>query len=389
LGYDLPSLPLSAGRQATLNLYWHNTGLTSDEHLFVRLEDGGGFVWVDAPIMPRAGFEEEADRLDAIVESQADLRPSAGTPPGLYFLKIGVETSSDAQMIGEFGLASEYDQVVITRTVTAPDLPPLANATARPFGNDLLLLGYDLPTALSSSADVIDIYWRARRNIQTDYVLALRLLDKAGCEVWYQLARPARGIHPTPGWRAGEIVRDPWQVHLANAVPPGHYIVELEVYDGGTGLSVGKMPLGQVTVMASAGSGQEVDAQAVFDDRVALSQYELLASFLDTGVVELRAVLTWQHLVLEKGEYRVRVALIDPEGHFLRESETLLSMAEQDQVDVHRFSLSRSEIDQIDGLQVQLLDDQQDIVLPNANHEMSFHVDNVTSRISIIIDTED
>jgi hypothetical protein len=251
LGYDLPSLPLLAEQPDPFRIFWANEGLAANEHLVARLVDGDGFVWAKAPVLPRPGFESASQTKHAIVESQADLRLPVGTPPGLFFLKIGVEKDQGQHWIGDFTLPASYDRITVAKTATASAAPPLAHTASQPFGDGLLLLGYNLPETLSSSEGIVDLYWQAQRNVQKDYVLALRLLDKAGQEAWYRLARPARGIYPTPGWQAGEIVRDPWRMSASDKVAPGRYTLELEVYEGDTGRSVGKLTLGQVTLVAA------------------------------------------------------------------------------------------------------------------------------------------
>ncbi len=252
LGYDLPSRPLLADQSDPFRVFWSNEGLASDEHLVARLVDGDGFVWAKAPVLPRPGFESDSQTKNAIVESQVDLRLPVGTPPGLFFLKIGVEKDQSKQAIGDFTLPASYDRITVAKTTAVSAAPPLAYVASQPFGDGLLLLGYNLPETLSSSEGTVDLYWQAQRNMQKDYVLALRLLDEAGQEAWYRLARPARGIYPTPGWQAGEVVRDPWSMPAADKAAPGSYTVELEIYEGDTGRSVGKTTLGQVTLVAAA-----------------------------------------------------------------------------------------------------------------------------------------
>ena len=255
LGYDLPPSPLAAGQEASLNLLWQHKGKAAYESLYAKLVDGGGFTWLQSPVLPLPEFEKDSQTVNALVESQADLRVPAGTPPGLYFLKVVVQNDQSNQLVGEFTLLSGQDQVTVTRTETALALPPLSHTIPHPFGEDLLLLGYNLPETWSASTGVVDLYWQARRPIQKDYVFALRLLNQSGQEVWYRLARPARGIYPTPGWQANEIVRDPWQGPSAGDVARGSYTVELEVYEGDTAGSVGKRILGKVTIATPSESG--------------------------------------------------------------------------------------------------------------------------------------
>lgn len=251
LGYTLPPQPLQAGQPAPLKLYWRHEGLAADEHIFVRLVDSDGFIWAETGLLAQPGFEEAAVTSGAVVHSQADLSPLAGMPPGQYFLKIGVEQNQSRQLIGEFALADDFDELTVTQTLTAPALPPLTSTKPQAFGADLLLLGYNLPTKLSAGMETVDLYWQAQHDITTDYVLALRLRDQMGQEVWYQLARPARGSYPTPGWKTHEVIRDPWSAPPTDAAPPGRYTLEVEVYDAAANQSVGKMTLGEFQIDGS------------------------------------------------------------------------------------------------------------------------------------------
>lgn len=245
LGYTLPPQPLRAGQPAPLKLYWRHEGLAADEHIFVRLVDSDGFIWAETGISPLPGFEDSVVMSETIVHSQADISPPIGMPPGHYFLKMGIEQPQGRLLIGEFALADDYDDVTVEQPLTVPALPVLTAEKPHSFGPDLLLLGYNLPASLSSGMETVDLYWQAQHDITTDYVLALRLRSQTGQEVWYQLARPARGSYPTPGWVANAIIRDPWSAPPADAVPPGRYTLEVEVYDAAANQSVGKMTLGE------------------------------------------------------------------------------------------------------------------------------------------------
>ncbi len=251
LGYDAPTTPLRADQAAPMRVIWQTQPLwqAASEELFARLVDNDGFVWLDRPFTPSPAFAADAAQSERIIIGQFDLTPPVGMPPGLYFLKLGIRNTETGQLVGEFELPAGQDQIQVeSATPPTPSLP-VTHTTNTPLGDDLLLLGYSLPNNLPANQPV-EIYWQARQNITADYVIALRLLDAAGQEVWYQLSRPARGIYPTPGWRANEIVRDPWQPANLEHVLPGNYTLQLEVYHSDK--SVGKINLGEVNVTATA-----------------------------------------------------------------------------------------------------------------------------------------
>ncbi len=73
-----------------------------------------------------------------------------------------------------------------------------------------------------------------------------------GADSW-----PLQGGAPTSTWRAGEIIRDPYDVVVKPDTPPGQYEVEVGLYDA-TG----------VRLRAFADDGHPTDADFVYLSRV-------------------------------------------------------------------------------------------------------------------------
>lgn len=91
------------------------------------------------------------------------------------------------------------------------------------FEDELELVGYRaqvFPQKTPGGAQAgpilqVMFYWRARKKIEWDYALSLRLLDAGGQEIFKQDAlHPVLSSYPTSLWTAGEVVGDFYELPL-------------------------------------------------------------------------------------------------------------------------------------------------------------------------------
>jgi hypothetical protein len=101
----------------------------------------------------------------------------------------------------------------------------------------VLFLGYDLSSEDVKPGDTLHLtlYWQALSEMQVSYTVFTHLLDP-GQRVWGQLdSIPLMGGAPTTGWVAGEVIADPYEIIVDPTAPVGDYVIEIGMYDGGTG----------------------------------------------------------------------------------------------------------------------------------------------------------
>lgn len=114
------------------------------------------------------------------------------------------------------------------------------------FGEDAQLLGYDLapsPDEKIKPGDVVNVtlYWRRLQQISTSYTVFVHLLgDQINAQrnnaIWGQQdAIPVNGQAPTTAWRENETIIDRYEVPLDRNAPPGHYLIEIGLYQRATG----------------------------------------------------------------------------------------------------------------------------------------------------------
>lgn len=249
-GYDLGRTELNAGESLPVTLYWRNEGQQPTDRFFIRLMDIDGYIWAETFAQPRPGFEAANHQENAIVESEASLTLPIGMPPGDYFFKPGFRTEA-GEIIGYFELPGNTKPLKVT---TAESYPPglsfrPPHPAPLPAYDDLTLLGYDVtPKELSPDPTVwLTLYWRALADVTHDYVILIRLLDEGDQEVTYWLGRPVRSGYPTPGWRAGQIVQDPWLLALPPEIPPDTYRLEVALFDAATEAEVSRHIIGEIS----------------------------------------------------------------------------------------------------------------------------------------------
>lgn len=149
-------------------------------------------------------------------------------------------------------------------------VPSTASATDALFDNRVHLVGYELESEVFSATDDtyhppsgwihVTLYWQSLAPLTEDYVAAVQLVDDAH-QVWGgALKRPtnAMSFYQPTAWRAGEIVRDDYDVNLNPKTPHGTYLLQVSLFtsageallasfEGGQGDSV---PLGNVRILS-------------------------------------------------------------------------------------------------------------------------------------------
>ncbi len=149
-------------------------------------------------------------------------------------------------------------------------VPSTASAMDALFDNRVRLVGYELESEVFSATDDTyhppsgwihaTLYWQSLAPLTEDYLAAVQLVDDAH-QVWGgALKRPtnAMSFYRPTAWRAGEIVRDDYDVNLNPKTPQGIYLLQVSLltsagevlpasFEGGQGDSV---PLGKVRILS-------------------------------------------------------------------------------------------------------------------------------------------
>ncbi len=322
LGYNLSGKTAAVGQPLKLKLFWQNHGYQPPAYIFVRLTDAAGFVWAETAAPPLPDFAATAYQPRTIVEGEAALEIPPGTPPGLYFIKMGIAAPNQPD-IGAFKLPAEASQLVVEPPASQPT-PPVGAPINQPLGEMTLLGAEALPAQVLTpqTPQPLTLFWQANGPVTTDYTVNLRLLDAAGRETARWQGRPARGGQPATGWQPGQIIRDPWLLDLKQANPvqpvqPGRQTLTVSLLNNATGHETAPVKLGQVEVADRLRRFEapplENPVNTRLGDGISLLGYNLEQAPI-TGGARFTLNLFWQAQQPISTTYTVFVQMLGPDG---------------------------------------------------------------------------
>ncbi|RME84622.1 MAG: hypothetical protein D6775_05005 [Caldilineae bacterium] len=117
--------------------------------------------------------------------------------------------------------------------------PPETTPFVRPprFGRDILLDAVGLAAQDLHPGDIAQVLlrWAPTADIDARYKVTLQLLDPARQVMAQVDSEPVGGSRPTSGWRAFDLIDDPYGLPIPLATPPVSYELILALYDAESG----------------------------------------------------------------------------------------------------------------------------------------------------------
>lgn len=266
-GTPLPAMP---GKLLLVAMRWRPESELGDYKTSLRLVRDG-LLWAQRDRMPYMYLPTSRWPRDRAVRHEADLPVPYGTPPGEYVLQLWVyEAQSGRSLLvrdmatGEVRPFLPLARIAVGRStlpIPSPndEIPPLAAKAV--FGNALELLGVRLGATTVAPGDtlLLELYWRARREMSQDYQLVVNWEDADG-EVWHVSTYPPSGTaYATSTWSADEVVRALVPLHVPPDALVGRHTLHLLIYapDEGAFLWLRRglipwyghnWPLGEITI---------------------------------------------------------------------------------------------------------------------------------------------
>ena len=153
--------------------------------------------------------------------------------PGRYTLNLAVYDSNTLKRYpvvdpttGEVASAARLGSIEVTRPLVTPVVAPEITVLPANFPDAAIsLLGFDLPSSAVSPGDTLPLalYWQAKTEPNTDYVVDVELRSAEGQPVAQRQAPPAGDQAPTSRWQAGDIVRGWHDLVIPPTTPAGMY----------------------------------------------------------------------------------------------------------------------------------------------------------------------
>jgi len=238
---------------------------------------------------------------------------------------------------------------VPARTPSQPDQSLERDLHSSETDDEVALVGYSLLNDQLAAGDIaqITLFWRADQTPTRRYKVFVHMLDEASQIVAQRDAEPGGGARLTTLWEPGEMIADNYGLPIHPATPPGHYRLEVGLYDPETGQRL-LTPEGESQVWLEPvfvdrppapppldALGMQHSGGAPFGE-VSLLGYDLhklgYAHEPDAPVRPgdvLEATLYWKAEDQPTGDWQVEIALIDSDGRqwALLEEEPVRSYA--------------------------------------------------------------
>ncbi|TKJ31621.1 MAG: hypothetical protein CEE40_00965 [Chloroflexi bacterium B3_Chlor] len=242
LGYDPPSADLHPGDTLSLNLYWKaRQSFTTDYSTFAHLADEEMNIYAQKDSLNPGRYPTRYWELDEYNKDPHQIVVPPGTPPGKYLLGVGLYNPVTLTRLPVIGQEQHQAGMYFLQDITIfkGDRPPSIEAlgiqerVTMDFDNGMTLLGYTAERDHLIRGDFyrLALFWRARKPLDSNYSVAIRLLNQDDEVALDHSAEPSAGRYPTRLWEEGEIVRDNHSIWIGKDFPPSNYVLQLALLD--------------------------------------------------------------------------------------------------------------------------------------------------------------
>ena len=216
----------------TLTLHWQTSApITTSYQSFVHVLDDQGSLVAQSDGVP-GGRETTTWPIGETIDDTHRLSLPDDAKPGPYQIVAGLY---DAQT----GVRLRFNgqDTVHLMTITVQSMQQLIN---QDFGDFATLLGVDgLPDSVSAGEAITPtLYWRPHATTTASYLISLQVFDENKGLVTQVDGIPGGGTRPTTTWQPGEVIVDPFTLHLPADLPPGQYRLLLSMFDSTNGAQV-------------------------------------------------------------------------------------------------------------------------------------------------------
>ncbi|NLG28814.1 MAG: glycosyltransferase family 39 protein [Chloroflexi bacterium] len=213
-------------------------------------------------------------------------------------------------------------------------LPAGVQSTAVTYGDTARLVGYRVEPAAAAPGEalVVELYWQALRQTETNLSLFVHLYGRGRQAVGQRDSFPGGGLCPTTLWTPGSIVRDRLSVPVSAAADgPTALSVVVGLYDRATGAvlpatdaegrAVGEVRIAQARLAVGGRIHLPTyPLDALLGERVRLIGYDLKPGPYAPGAT-VPLVLYWEVTQALGGDYTVLVHLLDDSGAIVSQGD--------------------------------------------------------------------
>jgi hypothetical protein len=240
LGYSLATPVARPSEALQLSLFWEPSSPIPDRYtVFTHIIDSAELIWGQRDSEPVSGQRPTTSwAVNETVQDRYGIPVLAGTPPGDYFVELGMyraedgkrlgivdgngKVSSDRLLIGPISIGPPEQQPSI-ESLGIPSTVNVQLGALRLLGYDFHKLGFETGAVDFRSGDEAHLttFWKAEQRPGRDRQLIYEIQDESGRSLLRKSVDPTNGIFPSSQWSEGEMVRS--QQRFVLQVPSGKY----------------------------------------------------------------------------------------------------------------------------------------------------------------------
>ena len=243
-GYHVEPDVVQPGQPVTLVLRWQALDRIDGDHdLFIHLFDlttGQRYGQMNASLGSTVLLPAHRWPAGLTVRDRHQFKLPPTAPQGVYRFELGLYHRSSQQRLpvitGEEGQATG-DSIILGKFRLQSESPsPPQQALRYEFDGGIALIGIDVASVPGDEGEArFTLHWQATGPISQDYTVFTHLVDSQGNLIAQQDNVPQKGRYPTSLWSPGEIVLDPYVLHLPPDLLPGRYALRVGLYHPQTG----------------------------------------------------------------------------------------------------------------------------------------------------------
>lgn len=221
------TLPVLLGWEALMDVPGN-----PDYAFYAHLVDRRGFVWAQVDTI---GYDVVDWQPGVRALQWLNLSLPPDLPPLRYALRVGLQERSMGRNLSLEEPAGTHALILQTMHPDRATTPPvlenfhIPNACSVDFGGVFILRGYSVSRRVLSPGEAthISLFWQVATTPTARYRLEAWLVTREGESIVLRQAEPLEGDYPTDLWRAGQWVRDRFDLVLPQTVPTGRYTLHI------------------------------------------------------------------------------------------------------------------------------------------------------------------
>jgi hypothetical protein len=236
IGYAVSQDPVRPGDHLPVVLYWQALAPMNEDYIvFIHLINSAQTLTAqfDAP----RGVTNQTTRYwnpgDVFSDTYTVSIPVTAFAPDHVTVAVGLYRPASPRLRVTSGEGHPLgDSVQLAQLDLLPEPGVLAHSTQVNFGNQIVLLGYDLNQRVIRPGETVSVtlYWQAYVPPGRDYNVFLQLADLHGEVIAANDGAPYTQPWQTGRWQLGQVMQEVRALHLPADTAPGLYHIQMGVF---------------------------------------------------------------------------------------------------------------------------------------------------------------